>query len=146
MSLWDWAVAAYARPGAAEACLTLQDDYAQNTCLLLWAVWAGATPETAGPAADLARAWDAATVTPLREVRRALKGEFAAVPDLDRERLRGAVKAAELQSERLLLEALERLCPQAAGSAPLDALTAASAAWGAPAPRPALAALAAALQ
>ncbi|RAK57510.1 TIGR02444 family protein [Phenylobacterium deserti] len=146
MRLWDWAVGAYGRPGVADACLNLQDAHGQNTCLLLWAVWAGATPHTAAPAAELARAWDAAAVTPLRDVRRALKSSFPPVADEERERLRNAVKAAELQSERLLLEALERLCPQSSGAAPLDALVAASAAWGAPAPQPALAALAAALQ
>ena len=146
MALWDWAVSAYGRPGVADACLTLQDAHGQNTCLLLWAAWAGATPHTAQPAAEFAKAWDEAAVTPLREVRRALKADFPPLAEDERERLRNAVKAAELQSERLLLEGLERLSPQSSGAAPLDALTAASAAWGRPAPQPALAALAAALQ
>ena len=40
MGLWDWAVTAYSRPGAAQAFLALQDDHGQNTCLLLFSAWA----------------------------------------------------------------------------------------------------------
>ena len=50
--LWDWTLRAYAQPGAAEACLDLQDQHGQNTSLLLWAVWS----ETADPARP-AQAW-----------------------------------------------------------------------------------------
>ena len=38
--LWTWACAAYAAPGVAEACLSLQDDYGQCVSFLLWRLWA----------------------------------------------------------------------------------------------------------
>ncbi len=41
--LWTWACAAYAAPGVAEACLSLQDYHEQNVPLLLWAAWTAAT-------------------------------------------------------------------------------------------------------
>ena len=42
MGLWDWAVAAYGRPGVAPACLDLQDRFEQNVPLLLAAAWSAA--------------------------------------------------------------------------------------------------------
>jgi uncharacterized protein (TIGR02444 family) len=141
--LWDWTLAAYARPGAAEACLALQEEHGQNVCLLLWAVWAE-TEDAAllARGADLARRWDAAAVQPLRAVRRALKAEVAPVTEDAREALRQEVRATELRAERVLLETLEALAARQAGTPALAALKAASRAWGAPAPDVALAALA----
>ena len=40
MSLWDWTLAAYGKPGTPQATLALQDGHGQNTSFLLWAVWA----------------------------------------------------------------------------------------------------------
>jgi uncharacterized protein (TIGR02444 family) len=145
MSLWAWACAAYARPRVAETCLALQDAHGQNTCLLLWALWARPTDAAlVARAAAVARAWDAAAISPLRAARRALKAPSPPVADTARERLRGDVKAAELAAERVLLETLEGLGGRGAAS-PRAALTAASHAWGRAAPDDALAALAAAL-
>ena len=42
MSLWDWALEVYARPGVPDTCLVLQDDHGQNTSYLLWAACPGA--------------------------------------------------------------------------------------------------------
>ena len=138
-SLWDWALAAYARPGAADACLALQDAHGQNVCLLLWAVWA----ETQDPAllargADLARRWEATAVSPLRAVRRALQADVALVAEDAREALRREVKATELRAERVLLESLEALGRRSEATPALAALQAASRAWGEPAPDAAL--------
>jgi uncharacterized protein (TIGR02444 family) len=146
--IWDWALAAYARPGVADACLQLQDRHDQNVPLLLWAVWARAGDrDLIGTAAATARAWDAAAVSRLREVRRALKSPSPPVEDAAREALRAEVKAVELHAERLLLETLAALPgDREAAASPLEALAAASAAWGRPAPRDALAALAEALR
>ena len=71
MRLWDWAVAAYAAPDVAEACLLLQDRHEQNVPLLLWSAWVAATgrrpdEETLEAACDTARAWDSLAVAPLR--------------------------------------------------------------------------------
>lgn len=165
MSLWEWALAAYARPGVPEACLELQDAHGQNTPLLLWAAHARTRDAgTVQRAAAAARAWDDAAVRPLRAIRRSLKAPCPPVGDAPRETLREEVKALELRAERLLLETLEGLGaptpldalgePQATPlealgepqATPLEAMTAAATAWGLHAPTTALAALAAALE
>ena len=147
MSLWGWMLEAYARPGVPEACLELQDEYGQNTSYLLWAVWAeGAEPATLQAAAKAGQGWDEAVLKPIRAVRRTLKARFDAVDDGAREGLREDVKAAELRAERVLMEAFEALSEHRRGGRPaLEALKAASRAWGAPAPDEALARLARAL-
>jgi uncharacterized protein (TIGR02444 family) len=142
--IWAWAQAAYARPGAREACLALQDQHGQNVCLLLWAAWSGAPVEALARGVALARAWEQAVVSPLRQVRRELKAQAGPIDAAGRERLREDIKAAELEAERLLLEALARLAGAGSG-APEAALRAAAAAWGRKLPDAALAALARAL-
>ncbi|MFI4950743.1 MAG: TIGR02444 family protein [Caulobacterales bacterium] len=146
MGLWDWTLEAYARPGVPDACLALQDRHRQNTSLLLWAVWAeAADPALLARAADVARRWDALALSPIREVRRALKPPFGGIGDAPREGLREDVKAVELRAERVLMEALEAMTERGGGEPALAALEGAAAAWGKPAPADALAALAVAL-
>jgi uncharacterized protein (TIGR02444 family) len=146
MGFWDWALKAYGQAGVPQACLTLQDEFGQNTSLLLWAVWAETDDAVLlARAADIARRWDALALTPVRAVRRALKPAFEGVADPTREDLREDVKAVELRAERVLMESLEPLGGEPGGAHALAALEAASAAWGKPAPANALAALAAAL-
>lgn len=147
MAIWEWTLAAYGRPGVADACLRLQDEFGQNSDLLLWAVWAETRdPAVLGRAAAAARAWDQIALMPLRQARRALKPPAPPVADDAREGLRQDVKAAELRAERVLLETLAELAGEARGGAhALEALTAASAAWKPAAPDVELAALAAAL-
>lgn len=146
MSLWDWTLEAYGQPGVPQACLVLQDAHGQNTSLLLWAVWAEARDEALlARAADAAHRWDAVALNPIRAVRRALKASLPPVADAAREGLREDVKAAELRAERVLMETLEVMGGRQGGAHALEALTAASKAWGPPAPAEALAALAAAL-
>ena len=146
MAIWEWVLEAYARPGVPEACLALQDRHGQNTSYLLWAVHAEVhDPALLARAAAAARAWDATVLTPLREVRRALKPSLPPFDDQAREALREEVKRLELGSERLLMETLDHIAHKGGGAHALEALEAASAAWGAPAPAQALAALAAAL-
>jgi uncharacterized protein (TIGR02444 family) len=129
VSLWGWALAAYARPGVAPACLVLQDAHGQNVPLLLAAGWACLEGRAldAKAAAGLARNWETAVVSPLRAVRRALKLPAPAIDDPSREALRSRVKAVELDAERLLLETLERLSVFGAGDR-LDTETAIGAA------------------
>lgn len=130
MDLWSWAVSAYGREGVAQAALALQDDYGQCVPLLLWAAFARpAEPEMIARAVSLAQAWEAAVILPLRAARRGLKAELAGVEAPAREALRSRVKAAELESERLLLSALADLGEP--GESPLGtALAAVAAAWG----------------
>ena len=147
MSLWDWALAAYSRPGAPEACLALQDEHGQNVSYLLWSVWAegpDAAALTAGRA--VAQAWDETALKPLRELRRSLKPSVSGIDERAREGLREDVKSAELRAERVLMESLEAICGNQSGGKPaLLALQAASRAWGTAAPDEALAHLAGAL-
>lgn len=147
MHIWDWALMAYGRPGVADACLSLQDDHAQNVPFLLWAAWAEVGDEALlARAAEAARMWDALAVTPLRAVRRALKPPHPPVSDAAREALRDDIKAAELRAERVLLETLAGLGPRDGGVPTLEALERASRAWSPGAPREALARLGAALE
>ena len=146
MSIWEWALEAYARPGVPEACLILQDAHGQNTSLLLWAVYAETRDsDLLARAAEAARAWDRTTLVPLREVRRGLKVPQPPVDDRAREALREEVKRLELAAEQLLLETLAGLSDRQGGAPALEALEAASKAWQKPAPADALAALARAL-
>jgi uncharacterized protein (TIGR02444 family) len=148
MPLWDWTLTAYGQAGVPEACLTLQDAHGQNTSFLLWAVWAeGPDAAALAQGAKVAKGWDQTVLTPIRDIRRALKPAFAGVDDGAREGLREDVKAAELRAERVLMESLEAVAgPESGGHPALEALKAASAAWGKPAPDDALATLAAALR
>ena len=145
MSFWEWAVQAYARPGVADACLQLQDGHEQCIPYLLWAAWAGAEGRALGApvlarGATLARAWEAAAVGPLRQVRRRLKSPLLDLDDEAREGARGQVKAAELAAEQALMQALEKMAPERGGRAlgPSLALVDAASAWG---PRPPVQAL-----
>ena len=140
MSLWDWATAAYARPGAEALCLTLQDQHGQCVPLLLWAAWTareGRALEAAllADAVNLARDWESEVVRPLRRARRSLARRQPQIDERGQAGLRKEVKAQELAAERLLMDALERISPDASGPprdprADLDALVLA---W-APAP------------
>jgi len=147
LAIWDWVLQAYGRPGVPEATLALQDIHGQNTTYLLWAIHARATnKDLLVRAAAAARAWDQTALVSLRQVRRALKPPLAPFPDSQREQLREAVKALELASEKLLMEALDGLSHERGDAPVLDVLHAASQAWGHPAPDDALAVLAAALE
>lgn len=129
MTLWDWAGAAWSRPGVGAAFLALQDREGQSVPLLLWAVWrletsGGVDAVAADDAASLCRAMDETVIGPLRAARR-----DAAL--LDRERL----LANELKAEHELIDRLERLGigrPVEAKRAAADLLAAVSMRWGRP--------------
>jgi uncharacterized protein (TIGR02444 family) len=145
MSFWTWALEAYARPGAAEACLDLQDRFGQCVPYLLWAAWAAGegralSREALHAGAELSDRWQAAAVAPLREARRAMKPSVAGIEEAARATLRAEVKTLELKAEQLLIETLERLAPPA-GSAALSlasALAEAARAWPSAAPQSAI--------
>lgn len=151
LSLWTFAVTAYARPGVEEICLTLQDAYGQNVALLLWRLWALDRP--IGPVAldaatAVARTCEGRILAPLRQVRRGLRAPIDGVVDDAREALRESVRRAELGAERLLLDALEAATPPSASGAradPTAALTELAQRWGASATPTLLGRLAAAV-
>lgn len=112
-ALWRFAIAIYEAPGAADACLLLQDRHGVNVNLLLTALYAvrQGTPLAADDLAALDAAvagWQREVVERLRAVRRVMKAkpELAAWPGAAA--LRNQVKAAELEAERLTLAALAR--------------------------------------
>ena len=145
MRFWTWALEAYARPGAAEACLDLQDRFGQCIPYLLWAAWAAGEGRvldagTLLDGADLSERWQEAAVAPLRAARRAMKPSVEGIADAARAALRAEVMALELKAERLVMETLEALTPEiSAGALPLpEALEAAARAWPTGAPAEAL--------
>jgi uncharacterized protein (TIGR02444 family) len=144
VSLWEWAVGAYQSDEVPAICLRLQDDYGQNTSLLLWAIWGAPGGAELEKGAGIARSWDSRVLTPLREARRNLRESQPPVDDHAREELREEIMSAELLAERVLMETLQALAPRSSGDA-LKAAEAASAAWGKAAPREALQQLTAAV-
>jgi uncharacterized protein (TIGR02444 family) len=144
-SLWDWTLAAYARPGVPEATLALQDEHGLNTSLLLWAVWANPDAEALANGVQTAVVWDETVLWPLRNVRRALKAPRRPFEDAAREGLREDVKAAELRAEKVLMEALASLAGPAETVDIEGALTRAAMTWSGAAPAVALGRLAKAL-
>lgn len=141
MSLWDWAVRAYARDGVQESCLSLQDEDGQSVCLLLWAAWRGPVDaETVEAAADTARSWHTSAIDPVRSVRRTLKKPVSDMDDARRLALREEIKRVELSAERGLLDELASISgpPSARAFDVLTALAAASRAWSDRVPREAL--------
>lgn len=119
--LWRFALEFYARPSVAEACLTLQDEAGIDVIQLLATIYAELVlhlPLSAEELTELranAAEWRAATVEPLRAIRRFLKPERAGFPE-ERHLLREKVKAAELLAEKIQLalvaEWLGRRAPQ----------------------------------
>jgi uncharacterized protein (TIGR02444 family) len=95
----------------APACLALQDGHGRDVNLVLYGCWLGMNGRGAIGAAGLAAAdqaiaaWRSDVIEPLRRVRRVLKGVAGA------EALREAVKAVELDSERLCQSRLAALAP-----------------------------------
>lgn len=109
-SLWDFSVDLYARPGVADGCLQLQDEWGTDVCLLLTALWlerrgVAATAERVALLQRLAAPWQTAVSTPLRQLRRAWK--TAAADDAELAELRRQLASLELQAERILLQRLE---------------------------------------
>ena len=136
MNLWTWAGETYLRPGAEAEFMALQDDHGQCVPFLLWAAWSGETdPERLKQAAQAAAAWNSDALEPLRRVRRALKPHSDLVGDAPREALRARVKAAELESEQVLIETLEKHFPKT-GAPPEAALKAAAVLWNPKTPGP----------
>ena len=109
---WEFSLAFYARPGVAEACVGLQDEYALDVNVLLLALYAGRRHIALG-AADFAslertvRAWRRQAVVPLRRVRRGIRPMLQAMPGIAREAY-DAVKQAELADERVQQACMEQ--------------------------------------
>lgn len=124
--LWRFALEFYALPSVAEACLTLQDEADLDVIQMLAAIYADLVlrqPLSVEDVADLHRQtaeWRAASVLPLREIRRVLKPPRDGFPE-ERQLLREKVKAAELLAEQIQLAMTEQWLSQREASPGLAA-------------------------
>jgi uncharacterized protein (TIGR02444 family) len=104
---WRFALALYAQPGAADACLFLQDRFGVDVNILLFAMFAAAergmavTPEDMEGMDTAVEAWRNEAVVPLRTIRRRLKQPLDHVAGAYAEALRTQVKKVELLAERI---------------------------------------------
>ena len=109
--LWSFALSTYARAGAEDACLRLQEQGA-DVCLLLCGLWleqrgVALEPGRVQALRTIAQPWQADVVQPLRGVRK--QWRCMAQQDVELRALREQVKALELEAERQLLLRLEAL-------------------------------------
>lgn len=110
-AFWQFAVQAWRQPGVELACLALQDSFSVPVTAVLLGGWLGrsgypADEALARQAIALVEEWETQRLAPLRALRR----QVAAQPAW-REWKR-LLQDAELEGERLLLEALEQLVGQ----------------------------------
>jgi len=101
--LWQFSLDFYARPGVSSALIELQDRFGLDVNLILFALWHGLSGrgrldgERLAAAAHAVRGIQVDIITPLRALRRRLRTD----PDADIQRLREAIKALELDAERI---------------------------------------------
>jgi uncharacterized protein (TIGR02444 family) len=101
--LWEFSLDFYARPGVSTALIELQDRAGLDVNLILFALWHGLSgrgrldDERLAVADQAARAIQTEIVMPLRALRRRLRTD----PDADIQRLREAIKALELDAEKI---------------------------------------------
>jgi uncharacterized protein (TIGR02444 family) len=108
---WRFSLRFYRQPGVADACIALQDGCGVDVNILLFFLWLATarrcvSPDVAQAVCAKAAPWRDDVVAPLRAVRRRLKDGSGLVERGAAERLRTAIKAIELESERLQQEAL----------------------------------------
>jgi len=112
-AFWRFSLMVYSRPGVADALVGLQDRDGHNVNLVLYGLWLGLCHAIALDAAALSRAravtagLDRDIVTPLRQLRRALKGG----PDPDVRDLRRRVLVLEIAAERRVQARLAACAP-----------------------------------
>jgi len=116
---WRFSLRFYRRPGAADACIALQDRDGVDVNVLLFLLWLAADKRRIGLAdaqtlCAKTLAWHDDVVVPLRTLRRALKGGSALVEAGTAELFRTRIKAVELEAERLQQEAIFALAPDLA--------------------------------
>jgi uncharacterized protein (TIGR02444 family) len=120
---WAFALAIYARPGVAEACLTLQNEAGVDVMLLLTTTFAAVkhrvllTADEIRALDEACRPWREQIVRPLRTIRSGLKAGPQPAPSKATEQFRSQVKALELAAEKLesklLVECLPLRSPEA---------------------------------
>lgn len=119
MTLWDFSVSLYPKPGVADACLTLQNQHGFDVNVLLCCLWLAQRRQSlrAEFLQELlaqSDAWRSELIGPLRGLRGKMKNwpddtlpAFATQPGFTE--LRAEIKAAELHGEKLQQLGLEQL-------------------------------------
>ncbi len=111
--LWEFSLRLYRQPGVAPLCLLLQDQWDADVNIMLWLRWL----ETEGMPINATRirlaethinGWQKEAVLPLRLLRRHIKKRYG-IANKGVESVRQAIKAAELQAERVVQIQLEKL-------------------------------------
>src|SRR5579871_810862 len=125
---WAFALAIYARPGVAEACLTLQNEAGVDVMMMLMAAFAAVrhrsllTPAEIEALDAACRPWREQVVRRLRTIRTELKTGLKPTPTEATEPLRSKIKALELEAEklenRILAESLRLRQPEHAATNP----------------------------
>src|SRR5262249_34616641 len=115
---WHFSLRFYREPAVADACIGLQEEAGIDVNLLLFVLWQATRNRVLSKkeVEELETAiapWRAATVIPLRGVRRALKSPPDLVAPAIAEQFRTRIKAVELEAERLQQEAMYRLADRA---------------------------------
>jgi uncharacterized protein (TIGR02444 family) len=114
---WAFALAIYARPGVADACLTLQNEAGVDVMLLLMATFAAVkhrlllTPDEIKALDEACRLWREQIVWRLRAIRIELKTGPQPAPSSATEPFRSKVKALELAAEKLENQLLAECLP-----------------------------------
>ena len=104
---WAFALAIYAKPGVAEACLALQDEAGVDVMMLLTTTFAAVkhrlllAPDEIRALNEACRLWREQIVWPLRAIRSGLKAGLQPAPSEATEQFRSQVKALELAAEKL---------------------------------------------
>jgi uncharacterized protein (TIGR02444 family) len=114
---WAFALAVYARPGVADACLSLQNEASVDVMLLLMAAFAAVrhrlllTPDEIKALDEACRLWREQVVWRLRAIRSGLKSGPSPAPSSETEPFRSQVKALELAAEKLENQLLAESLP-----------------------------------
>lgn len=102
-ALWQFSLNYYSKPGVADACLFLQDNYKVDVNVLLLILWLAAADKLLSVDEIIQidgriKKWHASVVVPLRAVRRSIP---KTVTQPSRIELRERVKMLELHAERI---------------------------------------------
>jgi uncharacterized protein (TIGR02444 family) len=114
---WAFALAIYARPGVAEACLALQNELGVDVMFLLMTAFAVVkhrillTPDEIAAMDEACRPWRDQVVQKLRAIRTELKTGPYPAPNDATEQFRSKIKALELEAERLENKLLAECLP-----------------------------------
>lgn len=134
---WRFSLHFYRQAGIADACIALQDGCGVDVNLLLFVMWLAAARQRLAQTDvqkldDAVRGWRDMTIIPVRDVRRALKGQSTLIAAGAQEAFRTRIKAIELEAERLQQEALYAMTrhgPLGTPAAPSEAVRANVAAY-----------------